>query len=159
MPAGIDLEQALRHPVRFAKDLVARPIGRYLIIGVSVYIFELIVIIIAERLGASALAAVGLSFWLGLIVSFVLQKFVTFGDKRTHHKIILAQFLAVCLLVLFNFGFTLLVTELLKNLLPPTITRTIALAITTIWNFYLYKTRIFRPTIRSLTKAAHSTTL
>lgn len=144
MRTDINIKQAFRHPILFAKDLLSKPMGRYLIIGVSVYIFELVIIVVAERLGATALVAVGLSFWFGLIVSFVLQKFVTFGDKRTHHKIILAQFLAVCLLVLFNFGFTLLVTELLKNLLPPTITRTIALAITTIWNFYLYKTRIFK---------------
>jgi putative flippase GtrA len=56
---------------------------RYLVIGVSVYLFELVVIIVAQQLGASAVVAVGLSFALGLTVSFLLQKIITFGDKRT----------------------------------------------------------------------------
>jgi putative flippase GtrA len=120
------------------------PFGRYLIIGVSVYIFELVVIFAAQALGASALLAVGLSFWLGLLVSFFLQKLVTFGDRRMHHRILIPQLIAVALLVLFNFGFTLAVTKLLQNVLPAVATRTLALGITTIWNFYLYKTRIFK---------------
>lgn len=124
--------------------LLHTPFGRYLVIGGSVYVFELVVIFVAQWAGASALIAVGLSFWLGLIVSFFLQKMVTFGDKRMHHRILIPQLVAVTLLVLFNFGFTLLVTKLLQNVLPAVATRTIALAVTTIWNFYLYKTRIFK---------------
>jgi putative flippase GtrA len=129
------------------KKFLARlhaPFGRYLIIGGSVYVFELVVIFIAQRAGASSIIAVGLSFWMGLIVSFILTKFVTFGDKRTHHRILIPQMIAVTLLVLFNFGFTLLVTKLLQSVLPAVATRTLALGITTFWNFYLYKTRIFK---------------
>lgn len=120
-----------------------RPFGRYLLIGGSVYVFELVVIVVAQKLGANALVAVGLSFWLGLIVSFFLQKLVTFSDKRMHHKILIPQLIAVTLLVLFNFGFTLLVTKLLQHVIPAVATRTLALGITTFWNFYLYRTRIF----------------
>lgn len=119
-------------------------VRRYLVVGVSVYLFELLVIVVAQAAGTNSVVAVGLSFWLGLLVSFTLQKFVTFGDTRTHHKIVATQFLAVCLLVLFNFGFTLLVTQLLSSVAPATVCRTFALGITTIWNFYLYKTHIFR---------------
>jgi putative flippase GtrA len=124
--------------------MLKRPGPRYLIVGGSVYVFELLVIFTAQHLGANALLAVGLGFWSGLIVSFALQKLVTFGDKRLHHKILVPQMVAFSLLVLFNFGFTLLVTALLKSLLPAAVTRTIALGITTIWNFYLYKTHIFK---------------
>lgn len=116
---------------------------RYLIVGISVYIFELVVIVVAVKAGASNVIAVGISFWAGLLVSFFLQKLVTFGDKRMHHRILLPQIVAVTLLVLFNFGFTLLVTKLLQSIVPAVITRTLALGITTIWNFYLYRTRIF----------------
>jgi putative flippase GtrA len=116
---------------------------RYLIVGVSVYIFELLVIVAAVHAGASNVWAVGISFWAGLMVSFFLQKLVTFGDKRMQHRILLSQFIAVALLVLFNFGFTLAVTSLLQPVVPAVISRTVALGITTIWNFYLYKTRIF----------------
>ena len=117
---------------------------RYLVVGVSVYLLELLVIVIAQQLGASSVVAVGVSFWIGLVVSFGLQKFFTFKDKRTHHRILIPQFLAGVALVLFNFGFTLLVTKLLSDVVPAVVARTIALGITTIWNFYLYKTRIFR---------------
>lgn len=121
-----------------------KPFHRYLVIGVSVYVFELLVIIIAQAQGTSSVVAVGLSFWLGLLVSFGLQKLVTFGDKRLHHKILIPQVAAFSLLVLFNFGFTLLVTKLLSPPVPAVATRTVALGVTTIWNFYLYKTRIFK---------------
>ncbi len=117
---------------------------RYLVIGISVYIFELVVIVVAQAAGASAVIAVGLSFWLGLIISFLLQKLITFGDKRMHHKILIPQVIAFSLLVFFNFGFTVLVTKLLVSFIPAVLTRTLALGITTLWNFYLYKTRIFK---------------
>lgn len=120
-----------------------RPIGRYLTIGASVYIFELLVIVVAQHQGASAVLAVGLSFWLGLFLSFGLQKLVTFGDKRLHHRILLPQLAAYTLLVLFNFGFTMLITKLLSSIMPAVICRTLALGTTTLWNFYLYKSRIF----------------
>lgn len=126
------------------KLILEKPFNRYLIIGVSVYVFELAVIFIAQGFGANALIAVGLSFWLGLIVSFVLQKVITFKDKRLQHRVLIPQVIAFSLLVLFNFGFTLFVTKLLSPPLPAVATRTVALGITTIWNFYLYKTRIFK---------------
>lgn len=141
---NLSLWNRITYVMQKLKDLLHRPFGRYLIIGVSVYIFELVVIFVAQHQGASAVVAVGLSFWLGLIVSFFLQKLVTFGDTRMHHRILLPQLIAVTLLVLFNFGFTLVVTKLLQHLLPAVATRTLALGITTIWNFYLYKTRIFK---------------
>jgi putative flippase GtrA len=129
-----------------------RRIGhRYIIIGISVYLFEMLIIISAQALGASAVLAVGLSFWLGLIVSFSLQKIVTFNDREMHHRILIPQLIAFSVLVLFNFGFTLLVTKMLTPPVPAFMARTIALGITTIWNFYLYKRHIFR-TMRSDTK-------
>ncbi|MDB5170661.1 MAG: hypothetical protein JWO35_355, partial [Candidatus Saccharibacteria bacterium] len=54
------------------------------------------------------------------------------------------QIVAFSLLVLFNFSFTVFVTSLLEDTLPAVATRTLALGITTIWNFYLYRTRIFK---------------
>lgn len=123
---------------------LSKPMRRYLVNGVVIYVFELAVIVVAQQLGANAVVATGLSFWLGLIVSFVVQKFVTFQDKRVHRKLLTSQLAAFSLLVLLNFGFTVLMAQLLKNILPAILIRTLALAITTIWNFYLYKTRIFK---------------
>jgi putative flippase GtrA len=126
------------------KTLLQRPGYRYLIIGGSVYLFELAVIVVAQWLGASAVWAVAISFCLGTLVSFWLQKLVTFGDKRMHHKILIPQMVATALLIVWNLGFSVLLTKLLQHHLPAVVTRTLALGITTIWNFYLYKTRIFK---------------
>jgi putative flippase GtrA len=124
--------------------VLKKPFVRYLLVGGGVYALELLVIITGQRAGLAAVPAVALAFWVGLLVSFVLQKFVTFGDHRTHHKIVLKQFLAVSLLVVWNFLFTIVVARLLAQHAPATVTRSIALLITTLWNFYLYKTSIFR---------------
>lgn len=126
------------------KILLKRPLYRYLIIGGSVYAFELVIIVVAQLLGAGPVLAVAISFILGTMVSFFLQKLVTFGDKRMHHKILVPQLIATWLLVLFNFGFTILVTKLFAHVWPAVVSRTIALLITTIWNFYLYRTKIFK---------------
>jgi putative flippase GtrA len=136
-----------------AARLACQPVYRYIVVGGIVYVFEIAAILTAQRLGASAVLAVGLSFWFGLILSFVLQKLVTFSDKRLHHKVLVPQLVAFSLLVLFNFGFTILVTKLLEHELPAVITRTLAIGITTLWNFYLYKTRIFTSSLALLQPA------
>jgi putative flippase GtrA len=146
MPAGTDLNpgaprsSAARRLFAYASS---KPSHRYVVIGGCVYVFEILMIVLAQHLGASAVVAVGVSFWLGLMVSFVLQKLVTFSDKRMHHRVLLPQIVAFSALVLFNFGFTLLLTKLLEHVLPAVVTRTLAVGVTTLWNFYLYKTRIF----------------
>lgn len=126
------------------KQLLARPGYRYLLVGGSVYVFELLVIVVMQRLGSSAVWAVAVSFCLGTLVSFFLQKLVAFGDRRMHHKILLPQMIATALLILWNLGFSVLLTKLLQDFVPAVVTRTAALGVTTIWNFYLYKTRIFK---------------
>ena len=126
------------------KRLMSRPGYRYLVIGGSVYLLELIVIVVAQKMGQSPVIAIGLSFWIGLCISFLLQKMVTFGDRRLNHRVLLPQILAFSLLVVFNFSFTVLAAKLLAHTLPAIIIRTGALGITTIWNFYLYRTRIFK---------------
>src|SRR4051812_34621007 len=96
------INQTLLVMMHKLKQLLKRPGYRYLVVGGSIYVLELIIIVAAQSLGASAVVAVGLSFWIGLIISFLLQKLVTFGDKRTHHKILITQVAAFSLLVLFN---------------------------------------------------------
>lgn len=116
---------------------------RYLLVGGSVYVLELVVIALGQGGGLSAVRAVALAFVVGTAVSFGLQKFVTFGDRRTHARVLAPQIVATVALVLFNLGFSVALTALLQKHLPAVVIRTIALSITTIWNFYLYKTHIF----------------
>lgn len=125
-------------------DLLKRPGIRYVFVGGTVYVFELAVIVLAQSYGATAIWAVAISFCLGTAVSFFLQKLIAFGDKRMHHRILIPQLIATTLLILWNLAFSVVVTKLLQHHLPTVVTRTIALLITTVWNFYLYKTRIFK---------------
>lgn len=107
------------------------------------YVLELIVIVLAEKAGAGPVVAVGIAFWLGLITSFLLQKFVSFRDRRTQSKVLVSQIVATTALVLFNFSFTISVVAVFDTVLPAVVIRTLALGLTTLWNYYLYKTRIF----------------
>lgn len=116
---------------------------RYLVIGGSVYLLEMIIILTSQKLGASPVTAVGVGFWVGLVVSFLLTKFVTFSDNRKNTKVVLSQAVAYGALVLFNFLFALLVAKIFVNILPAVASRTISLIITTIWNYFLYKRHIF----------------
>ena len=125
-------------------ELRQRPGARYVVVGGTTYALEIAVILIAHHDGVGPILSVALSYGVGLLVSFTLQKLFTFGDRRTHHKVVLPQITAFSALVAFNFGFTLGVTQLLQHDMPLVVVRTLALGITTIWNFYLYKTRIFR---------------
>lgn len=124
--------------------LHSKTFQRYLVVGSSIYLFEMATILVAQRLGASPFWAVALSYGLGTLLAFSLQKFVTFGDRRHHHRVILSQLLATAALVAWNLLFTLLLTKLLQSLLPTIVIRTLAIATTTLWNYYLYKTSIFK---------------
>ncbi|HEY4161236.1 MAG TPA: GtrA family protein [Candidatus Saccharimonadales bacterium] len=126
------------------RELLKRPGFRYLIVGGGVYLFELAVIVDAQSLGASAVWAVAIAYCFGTTLAFFMQKLVTFGDRRMHRKVLVPQMIATALLIVWNLAFAVLVTKLLQHHLPAVVTRTIALAITTLWNFYLYKTRIFK---------------
>ena len=125
-------------------DKISPTTKRYILIGGSVYALELVAIVVAQRLGYKPVTAVAISYWIGFVFSFTLQKLVTFKDKRTHHKVLIGQILAYAALVLFNFGFTVVVTKSLSSVLPAPVIRTIALAVTMLWNFKLYKTAIFK---------------
>ena len=120
---------------------------RYVLVGGSAYVIEIAIIVIAQDIGANNVLAVAISFWVGLMYTFVLQKFFSFNDRRTQHKILVPQILMVTALVLFNFAFTIAVTALLQHELRAIVTRTIAIAITTLWNFYLYRNHIFKAAV------------
>ena len=116
---------------------------RYLVIGGSAYLVELAILFSAQAAGAPGTVAVAISFIVGTAVSFLLQKVIAFKDRRFHKKIVFSQAVLYGALVVFNFTFTVLAVWLLENYFPVAAIRTVALAITVIWNYYLYKTWIF----------------
>lgn len=127
------------------RGLLGRREARYGIVGATVYGLELAVIFGAQAAGLGVAAAVGVSYVVGLTVSFLLQKLFAFGDKRMHKKIVFWQAVAVGALVIWNFCFTVAAAFALQHVLPAAAIRTIALLVTTLWNYYIYKTYIFRP--------------
>jgi putative flippase GtrA len=121
-----------------------RSIVRYVAIGSFGFAVEFAVILVAETLGAPGTIAVAISFVIGFIMTFLLQKIITFQNKSFKQKLLLWQIIAYSLLVGWNFIFTIVVTALLESFLPVVLIRAIALAITVLWNYYIYKNWIFK---------------
>jgi putative flippase GtrA len=116
----------------------SRPL-RYLLIGGVSYVVEMaVLLLLVKAFPISSTLAVALSFWVGLIASFALQKYIAFentgGDRKTFGK----QALLYGALVLFNYGFTLLFVGLFAVLLGLITARTFALLLTVCWNYFAY---------------------
>lgn len=117
---------------------------RYIIIGGVSYIIELAFMYAIFSLSSSYLLAVGISFWVGLIVSFLLQKIIAFRNKNKSAKKLALQAVFYGALVLVNYTFTLLFVGGLAIHIGLFVARTVALVITTGWNYFAYKHLIFR---------------
>lgn len=122
------------------RKLAQHQIIRYLFIGGLSFIIEMSVLYTLNHiLHASATVSVAISFWVGLIVGYVLQKIIAFQNKEKSRRAIARQLVGYSLLVAWNYGFTLLVVELFQNNLSVVLLRTIVIAITTLWNYAIYK--------------------
>lgn len=116
---------------------------RYCVVGGLSYFFELIILfILYELFGIQRIVATGIAFWFGLIIAFILQKIFAFKDYSREKKSIAKQSVFYALLVVWNYIFTLIIVSIMpENYLF--YSRTLALIITTIWNFLVYKYLIF----------------
>lgn len=116
---------------------------RYVVAGGASYAIELGCLLTLHYLaGLSVVAATAIAFWVGLALSFLFQKIFAFKDFQKEVRAISRQIVAYAILVLINYCFTLIVVGLFpKNWVI--VSRTIALIITTIWNYSIYKKLIF----------------
>jgi len=131
------------------KLLKEKTIIRYIVIGGTSYAIELaVLLILAKLLHISPVLSVGVSFWVGLITSFFLQKFFAFNNKTLKAKHLLWQSVMYGALVLVNYLFTLWFVGLFNPVVGLVVSRTIALIITTFWNYFIYKYVLF-PTANS----------
>jgi putative flippase GtrA len=122
------------------QKLAQHQIIRYLFIGGLSYVIEISVLFtLNQLLHIQPTISVAISFWVGFIVAYILQKIVTFQNKEKSRHAIAKQLVGYTLLVLWNYGFTLLVVELFQNDISVVVLRTIVIVITTIWNYALYK--------------------
>ena len=113
------------------KSLLTIPVVRYILIGGLAYISEISVIYILTGSGLTPITSVAIAFWIGLIVSFLLQKLIAFKNYSFASKTIATQIPVYICLVLFNYLFTLIFVWALSNFIPLIAARTIALLITT----------------------------
>jgi len=129
----------MRSVIVLVMKLLKSPLIRYLAVGVSAYIFEMLTLYTLKHSGFDSVHAVAISFWAGLIVAFVLQKFIAFKDRRRHHKVILKQASIYLALVFVNYSFTLITVHSFKSIADVYVIRTVVIAITTVWNFAVYR--------------------
>ncbi|HEY8992728.1 MAG TPA: GtrA family protein [Candidatus Microsaccharimonas sp.] len=128
------------------RTLAQHQIIRYLFVGGFSYVIEIATLYsFNQLLHVSATISVTISFWVGFIIAYTLQKLITFQNKEKSRKALTKQLIGYSLLVLWNYAFTLLVVELFHASVSVIILRTIVIAITTVWNYFLYK-KLFRVT-------------
>lgn len=125
--------------------LFSSSIIRYLFIGGVSFLVEIIIIFIGHHLlNMSSVLVVSISFWTGLITSFILQKIITFKNTSRSPKKLAWQAATYALLVIVNYLFTIWFVSALESQISIYIARTIALVITTIWNYFIYSKVIFK---------------
>ena len=129
---------------RLIRQVKTSTLLRYIIVGGTSYAIELsVLLLLVHVLHFNTTLAVSIGFWLGLVISFLLQKFLAFKNTNTRARRLTIQTVYYALLVLFNYGFTLLFVHLLEPFIDLSIARTLALIITTAWNYIIYKKVIF----------------
>lgn len=117
---------------------------RYVFIGGISYVIELSILLsLATFFLLSPEVSVACSFWVGLITSFLLQKYFAFRSRANDRKTIGKQSILYGALVVFNYSFTIAFVSIFTIAFGLVIARTIALLLTVTWNYFIYK-RIFR---------------
>ena len=130
--------------IRLAKKVLKQPVIRFLVVGGSAFVVEYgSFTIMYDLIGVWLILANGLSFILGLGTSFSLNRLWTFGykeyEKRTTHQLAYYVILAG-----INLLATILIVSYLKHLgIAPKYGKLIAMALTSSWNFVLFKKFVF----------------
>lgn len=126
------------------KRLLSKKTTRYILIGGVSYVIEVGILATCVYLGAQTWLAVTIAFWVGFVVSLFLQKIIVFQDRDKRPRTLFVQTLLYGTLVAFNYVFTLVFISSLEAQLGVIVARTIALILTTGWNFIIYNKMIFR---------------
>jgi len=127
------------------RKLLQQTIVRYIFIGGVAYSAELACLwLLIYKAHFSQVAGTAVSFWAGLLISFGLQKTLAFKDYRREKKLLQKQAAMYSVLVVWNYGFSLLIVALFAKYQPIVVGRTVALIVTTAWNYIIYKHYIFK---------------
>lgn len=137
------------------KKMFESTLARYVLVGGGSFALELCSLLFLSRvLDIPRTGAVAASFWVGLLASFILQKTFAFKDYRRERKLIFGQLTQYSILVVFNYIFTLAVVGIFPESLLVA-SRTLALAITTTWNYMFYKKFLFSRRKQPSTQPLH----
>lgn len=113
---------------------------RYVVVGGLAYLVEMgALFVLRDTFGLGAVTAVAISFWIGFVVAFLLQKFVAFQHHDTRPKVLARQLTVYSVLVAWNYAFTLVVAQIFANQASIFVLRTIVILIVTVWNFAVYR--------------------
>lgn len=130
---------------RIITSLFTSSLFRYVFVGGLSYAIELSLLLsLVYLLHLNEPTAITISFAVGLMIAFVLQKLFAFKNNEKSAKAVGRQSIYYTLLVIFNYFFTLIFTSVLSPLVGIAVARTLALIITTFWNYFIYKKVIFK---------------
>ncbi len=126
-----------------AVKLARRTVVRYLFVGGTAYSIELSSLLFIFYLSGSRTLATAIAFWIGFFVAFVLQKLVAFQEYSRQSRAIARQGALYVGLSVWNYIFTVAFVSIFpdKYLI---ISRTVALALMSCWNYAIYKKIIFK---------------
>ena len=121
-------------------NLLKHRLVRYVIVGGFAYLIEMVTLFgLHYGLKISPVHSVAISFWVGFIVAFVAQKFITFENHEKSPHIIGLQLVIYGLLVGFNYVVTLLAVNYFNKDFKVYVIRTVVILISTIWNYLVYR--------------------
>jgi len=130
--------------IAFIKRMLKKQFIRYVLAGGTSYVIELSTLLsIYHFAHTSREVATAIAFWVGLVLTFVLQKLFSFQDYRKEMKVLTKQGLVYGVLTLWNYGFTILIVSLFSNN-DIIFSRTLAQLILVSWSFIIYKKYIFK---------------
>lgn len=128
---------------------------RYLVVGASAYALEMAVLFgLHDGVGFSPVEAVAISFWFGLVIAFVLQKFITFENHEKGVHVLGRQLVMYACLVIFNYLITLIAVKYFSPKYSVFEIRTAVIALGTIWNYVIYNKLLFKNNLRELDRNA-----
>jgi putative flippase GtrA len=121
-------------------NLLKHRLVRYLIVGGFAYLIEMATLFgLHHGLKISSVYSVAISFWVGLIVAFLAQKYITFENHEKRPHIIGLQLVIYGLLVGFNYLVTLLAVSHFSNRFKVYEIRTVVILLSTVWNYAVYR--------------------
>ena len=124
--------------------MIKNRLPRYVIVGGCAYVAEMSSLYgLISLVGLKPVLAVGVSFWVGFMVAFTLQKLITFKNYDRKPRSLARQLTSYALLVAWNYGVTLVLVAILTPQLSAFVIRTGAILLIATWNFFIYK-RIFK---------------